>query len=655
MNRGGRPDRTVVLRRRLLLAGWLLGAVMILTRAAELQVVEAPMWRGAALNQHKKTMDVPASRGAILDRNDVPLAESRERFKVNVAPHELEDRDATAALLSEVLDLSQRKARSITESTKRWVVIAGHYPAAVRERLSGVTGVYLERQLPRFYPHGDLIRAVLGSVQTDRGAGGIEQSYDSILAGHPGQQIQARDSRGEAVPGETVVVAAPQAGGQVVLTLDVDLQEIAHAALSEAITETGAAGGDLLITDPETGEILAMVSLPAGAGAGMASLTSPYEPGSTLKPFTVAAILNNGVATMRDSTDTGAGTWRVAGRTLHDVHPKGGFLTLAEALRVSSNVGVARLAQGLTPSQQFENLRDFGFGASTGLGVPGEASGILRRPEAWSGQSPASLAIGYEISVTPLQMAMAYGALANGGRLMEPRLIQEVRDTHGRTVMKSKPRVVRRVVPRAVTREITPVLVDVVDAGTGTRARLSTFSVAGKSGTARAYDPKGGYAKGGYFSSFIGFFPAEDPQLVIFVKLERPKGAYYGGATAAPVTRATLEAVLAARQAPIDRRALASMAHRVDAPEPSGTPVARFASLPVSPPAPPAEGGATASVPIPDVSGLSPRVAVRRLHALGLRVEWPSDGTIGGTIPAAGTRLSPGDTVRLRTRRGGDG
>lgn len=651
MKRVPRAERKVRFRRRLLLAGWLLGAALIVARSAEIQVVQGAGWRDVAEGQHRKTIEIPAPRGAILDRNGVPVAESHERFKVGLAPKELTDREAVAGILAEELDLSPRKARSLTGSDKRWVVVAGHYPATVRERLRGVTGVYLERELPRFYPHGDLLRGVLGSVREDQGAGGIEQAFDSVLAGVPGQEVQARDSRGEPVPGETVVVSAPETGGQVVLTLDVDLQEIAHEALSAAIAETGAKGGDLLITDPESGEVLAMVSLPGGVGTGMASLTTPYEPGSTLKPFTVAAILKNSIATMEDSVDTGVGTWRVAGRTLHDVHPKGGYLTLAEALRVSSNVGVARMAQGLSKAQQYENLRDFGFGAATGVGIPGEAAGILRRPEQWSGQSPASLAIGYEISVTPLQMAMAYGALANGGKLMEPKLIREVRDSRGRVLTRNGPRVVRRVVPSRVTREITPVLVEVVQGGTGTRARIATFSVAGKSGTARAYDPDGGYARGGYYSSFIGFFPAEDPQLVIFVKLERPEGAYYGGATAAPVTRATLEAILAARQAPIDRRALAAMAKRADTPK-DGAAV-RFASLARTPaPEPTREAG---RVPVPDVAGLSARAAVRRLHALGLRVDWRSDGEIVGTTPPAGTHVLRGDTIQLVLRRGDDG
>jgi len=374
-----KQERRTAFRRRLLLAGWLMGGAVILARAAELQVVEGADWHVVAEGQHRKTVQVPASRGAILDRNAVPMAVSRERVRVSVAPHELANADQAAGLLSEALELSPRKARAIVGSSRRWVVVAGHYSTAVREILSGVPGIYLERSLPRFYPHGDLVRAVLGSLQDGRGADGVEAAYDSILRGRDGQEIQARDSRGAPVPGETVLVQAPESGSEVVLTLDLDLQEIAHEALSAAVEETGSRGGDLLITDPSTGEILAMVSLPSGTGTGMSSLTTPYEPGSTLKPFTVAAILNNGVATMDDSVDTGVGSWRVAGRTLNDVHPQGGYLTLGDALRVSSNVGIAKLAQGLSPAEQYENLRDFGFGVSTGIGIAGEASGTVVR------------------------------------------------------------------------------------------------------------------------------------------------------------------------------------------------------------------------------------------------------------------------------------
>ena len=421
-----------------------------------------------------------------------------------------------------------------------------------------------------------------------------------------------------------------------------------------------------------------MVSIRDGKASGLGVVNTPYEPGSTLKPFTVAGMLERGLASLTDLVDTGNGTWVVNKRTLHDVHG-GGVMTLADALRESSNVGIAKAAQVLTPGQQYENLRDYGFGVPTGIEIPGEVGGLLRRPDRWSAQSPASLAIGYEISVTPLQMAMAYGALANGGLLMQPRLVSEVRDADGRVLERFEPQVVRRVTSDRVARAVSRVLVDVVEDGTGTAAGLGAFKVAGKTGTTRAYTADKGYA-GGHFPSFVGFFPAEDPQLVVFVKLENPKGAYYGGAVAAPVTRATMEAALAARATPLDRgQLLKTVESRVVMPQAS--PV-RFASQPIDPPAPPtfaaeavaaelgaegapAEGdaggmtlssGAAAAggVPVPDVAGLPARIAVRRLHGLGLRVKQDGPGPILGTFPSAGTRLLPGDTVLLKVRRRSD-
>jgi membrane peptidoglycan carboxypeptidase len=246
-------------------------------------------------------------------------------------------------------------------------------------------------------------------------------------------------------------------------------------------------------------------------------------------------------------------------------------------------------------------------------------------------------------------MVMAYGALANGGKLMEPLLVQELKDAQGKTIFTAEPRVVRQAIPSSIAREVSQVLVGAVEEGTGTEAQLATYTVAGKSGTSRAYGAHGGYEEGAYYSSFVCFFPVEDPQLVVFVKLDRPKGAYFGGATAAPVTRATMEAVLAARQAPIDREALAFLTRR----QPRTTPSSgiQFASsnptssLPVrTPRAPnPPETGAV----IPDVSGWPPRLAVRRLHAHGFRVLMEGTGPISGTDPVSGTPLIPGDTVRI--------
>lgn len=652
-------------RRRLVLGVWLLSTVVLVGRAAELQLLEGAVWREEAERQHRRTAAIPAPRGTILDRNGIPLALSHETFRVSVAPHEVVEREATAALLARALEVNRGEADRVLRSDRRWVVLPGRYSPSVREALAGVRGVYVERELRRFHPHGELVGGVLGAVIDGEGRGGVEQAFESILAGIPGEEVVARDSRGRPIPGESWVIRAPRAGGQVVLTLDVDLQEIAQEALKEALERTRARGGDVLVTDPRTGEILAMASIRDGRPAGLAALNQPYEPGSTLKPFTVAAMMAYGVASLSDSVDTEGGRWRVHGRTISDVKNVG-EVDLAHALRVSSNVGIAKLAAALTPAQQYESLRDFGFGTPTGLPIPGEEAGLLRRPARWSRQSAASLAIGYEVSVTPVQMAMAYGALANGGVLMEPRLIREVRGRDGQLLERHLPRAVRRVVPPSVTEELRPVLVDVVEAGTGTAARLTTFSVAGKSGTSRAYSPEGGYARGHYYASFVGFFPAEDPQLVVFVKLDSPQGTYYGGATAAPVTRATLEAVLAAHRPPIDRRALAVMAQRPlggDAGGPTGGMAPRGPFRPASlvveeraledAASPRLDEGVP--VPVPDVRGLAPRAAARRLHAHGFRVIWEGDAAVAGTRPAAGARLLPGDTVHLLPARGRDG
>ena len=671
--RKGVTETRVRVRRRIVLACWLLSGGMIVARAAQVQVAQGQFWREQAGRQHRTSVEIAAARGSVVDRSGVELAISREAFRVSVAPGELRDTKSVTRLLAETLGLDERAVRGATTSTKAWRVLPGAYPPSVREALDGIRGVYLEREHRRFYPQGALARGLLGIVRGGEAFGGIEQSYDAVLKGAVGQAILARDPTGKPIPGESVVVEVPREGGQVVLTIDVDLQEIGRQALTEAIRETEARGGNLLITDPGTGDVLAMVSIHGESTNALSAINTPYEPGSTIKPLTVAGLLHNELVSLDDVFDTETGSWTVAGRTIEDVNLEHGPMTLARALQISSSVGVAKAAQAMSPAVQYQNLRDFGLGAPTGIGLPGEVKGTLRLPEDWSLQSPASLAIGYEISTTPLQMAMAYGALANGGLLMKPRLVKEVRDSNGTVIERFPPRTVRRAVSPDVARDVSKVLVAVVEDGTGTRARLGTFKVAGKSGTSRAYGDSS-YQAGEYFASFVGFFPADGPQLVVTVKLDRPQGAYYGGSTAAPVTRATMEAILAARETPLDRRALAQVA-RVQ--ELDATPrvgrggevplVARFAEhrLDGNPgwtTSPASTASPASNVPtwresglredraitrVPDVLGLPARAAARRIHEAGLRVEWDGSGVVWRMVPRAGSILTPGDTVRV--------
>lgn len=647
-------------RRRLLLGVWLLLATVICVRAAQIQVVQSERWSELAEDQHRKDLVIAAPRGAILDRDNTPLSVSRERARVNVAPHELSDAEATRARLREVLGLSSTRVASLTSTNNRWRVVPDLHPPAIRESLQGQPGLYVDRVLQRFHPHGELARGILGVVLDGESRGGIEEAFDAVLKGTPGREVVARDNVGSEIPGERLVVSPPRAGGEVVLTLNMDLQEIAQQALEAAIERTEAHGGDILITDPRTGEVLALFSTQGGHRGALSAVNTPFEPGSTLKPFTVAGLLQHGLASLGDSVDTGDGTWEIEGRTLTDTHTEG-RMSIRDALRESSNVGVAKAAQAMTPGVQYENLRDFGFGALSGIELPGEVAGVLRRPDRWTGQSSASLAIGYEISVTPLQMAMAYGALANGGLLMQPSLVRELRGPEGNVIERFEPRTIRRVVDEDVASSVGRALVDVVEDGTGTSARLGSFLVAGKSGTARLSSGRG-YETGAYSSSFVGYFPADKPQLVVFVKLDRPQSAYYGGAVAAPVTRATMEAALAASAAHLDRAALLESMRdeqRVRNLRPAMT--ASLVAQPIDPPVPPfadafgieesrvVETG-PGGVSLPDISGLPARVAARRLHALGLRVARIGSGDVVGSNPRPGERVLPGDTIRLTYR-----
>lgn len=637
--------RTVQVRRRVLLVCWLLAAAVLVARSAEVQVVERSAWGREALRQHHTSKVVPAPRGRILDRNGGELAVSRWRAEISVAPGEIRDREEVSRRLVDALGVRARTAERVSSPTRSWHTIPGRYSMSQVSHLRGLAGVYIQGEPQRLYPRDGLAQGLLGLVREGAGRGGVEQAMDSVLTGQPGRETVARDSYGREIPGQVVTVRPPVHGRDVLLTIDMDLQAMAEETLLAAVDSTGARGGDLVVTDPVTGEILAMTSIVDGSTRALSAVNTTYEPGSTIKPFTLAALLRHRLATLSDSVDVGEGRWEINGREITDI-ASDGWVTLHEVIQQSSNVGIAMFSARLPVAQQYTSLRDFGFGTATGILLPGEASGVLRRPEHWSSQSAQSLAFGYEISATPLQMAMAFGALANGGILMEPRLIKEVRDPEGRPVRFSRPRQIRRVLPRWVTEQVTPVLVDVVENGTGTRARMSSFLVAGKSGTARAVGSDGRYEDGAYHASFGAYFPADDPQLLFFVKLDRPQGDYYGGQIAAPVTLATLETLLSARQSPIDRRALALAQRHHPVPPPTTAPLVRFAEVSTNEPAVPI-ADPQHQMTVPRLVGSSMRVALRRLHKLGLRVSLEGNGAVSATVPEAGVPVLQGDTVRV--------
>src|SRR5438067_1391783 len=437
----------------------------------------------------------------------------------------------------------------------------------------------------------------------------------------------------------------PLAGHDVVLTLDAELQEIAQRALDDALRRMDADGGDVVMLDPASGEVLAIASHQRDGTARPSAFIDTFEPGSVAKIFAAAALLALKRVGPREHVSGEDGIYRLPGRppiTDEDPQPT---LTLADAIRVSSNIAIVKFAARLTPAEQYRMLRDFGFGALTGIEFPGEAAGKLRPPSEWTRPSAASLAIGYELSVTPIQVAAAYAALANGGLLLQPTLIREVRSPEGPLLYRHEPEPVRRAVSPEIAAALRDLLRGVVERGTGSEAALTNFPVAAKTGTARRV-VNGHYAPGQYTASFAALFPADKPQLVLVVKIDNPhKGSYFAAQTAAPVTRSMLEQALAARTVALDRARLSTAA-----PPTAAVPLeADGGVVPYVVPSPyrPVSAVVRLGHAAPDVTGLRLREAVRALHRRGFRVALKGWGTAEHTWPAAGDSAAVGSTVTL--------
>lgn len=646
-------------------------ALALIARAGKVQLLERAQWAARAQRQHFASSVVPAPRGNIYDVRGTPLAMSREMVRLNVAPREVADQKALSKALRD-LGVPRGYITRAMDTHRAWVPLPGSYLPSEASRVLALRGVYSEPIEERVYTERAATRRVVGWVSDERGrddgrsgGGGLELTLDSLLSGEDGRTTLARDSRGRKMDQTEEEGVEPVAGDAVTLTINQELQEISQHALTEAIQRTRADGGDIVIIDPHDGGIRAMASERVGDRTfGSPVVSEPFEPGSTLKPLFASALLMRQLAEPTDSVDTEDGVYSLEGRTIHDEHPASA-LSLADVIKYSSNIGIVKFVSRLDARQEFETLRDFGFGMPTGIALPGEASGVLREPSRWSRQSAASLAMGYEVSVTPLQLATAYAAVANGGELLQPAIVQEIRESDGSVVYRHSRRVVRRVMTPEVAAKVRKMMVGVVQDGTARGAALANFTLAGKTGTARRVDPGHGYA-GAYTASFVGLFPAERPEYVILVKVNGPRETIYGATAAAPVLKIVLEAAIASRDAALDRSSLApraSLASAIDseprmldedtvtdAPADAArlveSPTVRF-DLPLARAGARGNSQPPRTREVPDVTGLPLRQAVRALHRAGFRVRLSGFGTASGTSPAAGSQASPGTVVRL--------
>jgi len=623
--------------------GVFVALALLAVRAAQVQLLEGRRWAEAAQAQRTERIVLPARRGTLSDRHGTPLALTQETYHVGVAPNELRDPARDGALIARQLGLTGRWQEALH---KRYAYLAGPFSALEVRPLRSVRGVHLEPVVNRFYPAPELARATIGRVGDDGyGASGLEKTLDSLLAGRSGSAVVLKDRAGREYESPARVIAQPIAGHDVELTLDAELQEIAQRALDDALRRMDADGGDVVMLDPATGEVLAIASRQREGTARPSAFIDTFEPGSVAKIFAAAALLALKRVRPGEHVSGEDGIYRLPGRppiTDEDPQPT---LTLADAIRVSSNIAIVKFAARLRPAEQYRMLRDFGFGVLTGIEFPGEAAGRLRPPSEWTRPSAASLAIGYELSVTPIQVAAAYAALANGGLLLQPSLIREVRSPEGRVLYRHEPEPVRRAVSPEIAAALRDLLRGVVERGTGAEAALTNFPVAAKTGTARRV-VNGHYAPGQYTASFAALFPADKPQLVLVVKIDNPhKGSYFAAQTAAPVTRSMLEQALAARTVALDRARLSTAAPPATAVplEDDGGVVPYVVPWPYQPDS----VGARRRQTVPDVTGLRLREAVRALHRRGFRVALKGWGTAEHTWPAAGDSAATGATVTL--------
>ena len=619
-------------------------AAVYALRLGELQIVEAERHRQAQLEQSAEWAPLSAPRGRIMDRRGRVLAAPDTRYQAFLAVDELRlDRAEAIDAVAAVVLVPPERRRAVDAAEGGWSLVARDVSDEERVRMQRTVGrgIYFESRSARDYPLS-IGRRLIGAVGSDgRGGTGLEAALEDWLAGRPGRAEVRLDGRRNAYRPSGGQIIEPVPGHDVVLTIDAELQRIAENELARALAKTGASGGDMVLLEPHTGEILALASERAdGAPDQIPALVDPYEPGSTAKPFLLASLLSEGAVRLDEVIDVEGGELRVGARRITDVQ---GYDTLRvrQVISKSSNVGAAKLSRRLSPAVQHRYLRDFGFGMRTRLGHLAESAGRLTRPESWTSLSPASHAIGYEMSATSLQLAAAYAVIANGGTLMRPNLVREVRDASGEVVRRFDPTRVRRVIPRHVADEVRGVLEEVVRDGTGRLAGMARFAVAGKTGTARLA-VAGRYAPGRYRASFVGFAPADDPRIVILTRLEDPRGGvYYGGAIAAPTSQAALAAALTTEGVQVDPRLVVSDAR----PRPwravfaAGVPPESWAAD---------DAGSVSLVALPDLTGLSARAAAMRLHGLGLNVAWRGEGAVASQSPAPGSELARGETVVLK-------
>jgi cell division protein FtsI (penicillin-binding protein 3) len=511
-------------------------SVGLVARAVNLQVMETDFLQGQGKARFLREVTIASTRGVITDRNGEPLAVSTPVDSVWVHPGQLLEYPENIKPLAGAINADAEEIeRKLTQRAGKefvWLVRRLNPEVADRIRGLGLPGVYLQKEYRRFYPAGEVTSHVIGFTNIDDvGQEGLELAYDSWLAGSPGLKRVTRDRKGQTIE-EAELIMESDPGQDLRLTIDKRLQYLAYRELKSAVLQHGASSGSVVVLDVDSGEVLAMVNQPSynpndpghdTDGMRNRAVTDVIEPGSVMKPIAIASVLEHDLAVPATPVETSPGYTVISGHTIRD-HNNYGLLDVTGVLTKSSNVGVTKLALQLEPQEMWDTYTRFGFGEATGTGFPGESAGVLRNHRRWRRLEQATISYGYGISATPLQLAQAYAAIANGGKLRQPAFIQGSNNPPISAIDPDIANAVARMLETVTTPQ-----------GTGSRASVANYRIAGKTGTSHKASASG-YAAARYVSSFAGFGPVSDPRLACVVVINDPTGdEYYGGLVAAPL------------------------------------------------------------------------------------------------------------------------
>jgi len=638
-----------------------LGFVLLWTglsiRLVKIMVFDSSHYRKIGFKQSKTQEPLIATRGNIFDKNEVPLTKNIIHYSVGVHVENINNKNEIATSLSEITGRDSYFYSNKLKNKKTGYQV-------LELKVSRKVGEKIEKELPelktkkssrRFYPHANIASQIIGFTKhNDSGLVGIERHYEKFLAGTNGWVVKQKNVAGRkgSYHKTSFPIKKPVQGSNIQLTIDIEYQSILQEELQRRIDEAGAKGAMGILMNPQNGDILAMASLPDfnlndPNGFPLENqknkvVTDQFEPGSTYKIVAATAALLSEKIKLSDEFNCEEGKVQIDGWTISD-HEQFGVLTFPQIIANSSNVGVIKIAQKIGRDPIYNTSRSFGFGSYTGIGFPGESQGVLRKKSDWNHMSVASVSIGYEVAVTALQIASAYAAIANGGVLLKPQLVKQIIDEKGNVIYSPKPESIRKIAKPSVMHELKQILEKVVNEGTGTKADIEGWTIAGKTGTAIKY-LEGSYSRK-YVSNFAGFFPSENPQVVGVVVLDEPNhGLHWGGYGAAPLFKRIAERIINLDDSFKHYKNETVKSKSVLASKKDGIPPALSTISTVKP-------YTDGYVIIPDVRGMSIKKAKKLLIKNRLKPKFSGSGKVVWQFPRPGSQKLPGSSLVMSLKQ----